>query len=146
MEIAIVFTSITGNTEQLSTNIFEYVKQRCESVCLFPIESFPLDQLAEFNGIMIGTYTWGEGIIPTEMEEIYSTIKTVGTKKLTTAVFGTGDRFYSNYCGAVDQFRDRLAIHTNLAVTLKVELAPQEKDAVRCERFVELFLQRINNG
>jgi flavodoxin I len=63
---------------------------------------------------------------------------------MTTAVFGTGDSCYPMFCGAVDQFRDMLYVHTNLAATLKVELRPQERDFQRCEKFVEALLLRAS--
>jgi flavodoxin I len=144
MKVAVVYASMTGNTKELAEELFEILlSQRVEST-IYKIEEFPLFYLSQFDAIAIGTYTWGNGEIPTEMRGLYQAFRLFGKKRLVTAVFGTGDSFYPRYCGAVDLFRDMLYVHTNLAAILKVELTPQVQDIVRCQRFVETMLNRVN--
>ena len=106
---------------------------------------FPLSRLAEYDAVVIGTYTWGDGEIPTEMIPLYEAFENQNVKHILTGVVGTGDRFYPHFCGAVDEFRDMLYVQTDLAVTLKVELSLQQSDMERCTKFVELILQRMKN-
>ena len=107
--------------------------------------SFDLHRLAEYDAVVIGTYTWGDGEIPPEMHLLYEAFESRNVKHIITGVVGTGDRFYPHFCGAVDEFRDMLFVRTELAVTLKVELSPQQSDKERCAKFVELILKRIKN-
>ncbi|MBS4190832.1 flavodoxin domain-containing protein [Bacillus sp. FJAT-49705] len=143
MRIAIVYTSITGNTEELALLLCEQFKKNVDDIFLYRIEQFPLHTLENFDAIVIGTYTWGNGDIPIEMEQIFQAIAKRERKNLVTGIFGTGDRFYPYFCGAVDRFKDVLNNSTDLAVTLKVELLPQELDLNRCMKFVNIISERV---
>ncbi|EKN65279.1 flavodoxin [Neobacillus bataviensis LMG 21833] len=142
MNLAIVYTSKTGNTEELVSFLKDLFFKKKITVQLFRIEQFPLQDLTAFDGIIIGTYTWGDGEIPAEMLALYRAFETENVEHIATGVVGTGDSFYPHFCGAVDAFRDMLYVHSQLAVTLKVEISLETKDLDRCRRFVELFLKR----
>ena len=144
MKIAIVYSSVTGNTKELAEMIYRNFIGRSVDVLIYTIEDFSLEFLNIFDAIAIGTYTWGEGEIPKEMWKLYQGFEELYNKDLITAVFGTGDSFYPNYCGAVDLFRDMLYVHTNLAATLKVELLPQIQDFHRSQMFVDSIMKRVN--
>lgn len=144
MKVAIVYASITGNTKELAEELYERFLGQPVEVDIYKIEEFPFLHLRHFDVIAIGTYTWGDGEIPEEMRGLYQAFESFGKKNIVTAVFGTGDSFYPRYCGAVDLFRDMLYVHTNLAATLKVELTPQVRDLVRCQKLVESILHRVN--
>ncbi|QED48240.1 flavodoxin domain-containing protein [Cytobacillus dafuensis] len=143
MRTAIIYTSITGNTEELALLLFEQFKKKQFDTFLYRIDQFPLHTLENFDAIVIGTYTWGNGDIPFEMELLYQEIAKRERKNLITGIFGTGDRFYPLFCGAVDRFKDVLKNCTDLAVTLKVELLPQELDLNRCMKFVNIISERV---
>lgn len=143
MKVAIVYTSVTGNTEELAERLYQSFLSESNRVHLYQMEDFPISELNQFDAIIIGTYTWGDGEIPREMWPLFDEFETCARKDVVTAVFGTGDSFYPNFCGAVDLFRDMLYVHTNLAATLKVELLPQERDERRCQKFIESIVKRI---
>jgi len=143
MKVVIIYTSVTGNTKELAEVMYRSFLNQAVDIVVFRIEEFPLSCLRDFDALAIGTYTWGNGEIPKEMHELYHAIEDSTRKNIITAVFGTGDSFYSSYCGAVDLFRDMLYVHTNLAATLKVELLPQIQDLHRCEKFVESIVNRV---
>lgn len=142
MKAAIIYCSLTGNTFDLVQTIAHKFSEKGIQLDPSPISSFPLNTLQDFDLIVVGTYTWGNGEIPKEMLPLYHTFETQQTKHIVTGVCGTGDTFYPHYCGAVDKFRDMLYAQTDLAVTLKVELLPKETDIHRCEQFVDKLLQR----
>lgn len=142
LSVAIVYASVSGNTKELAEVIYRIFLTKSVEIAVYRIEEFSVSDLLHYDTVAIGTYTWGNGDIPKEIRQLYKAFESIGSKDMTTAVFGTGDSFYSKYCGAVDQFRDMLYVHTNLAATLKVELRPQEQDFQRCEKFVEALLLR----
>jgi flavodoxin I len=142
-KVAIVYTSVTGNTTEVAQILYEMCKLYFHDVSLYRVNEFQRERLGEFDSVIIGTYTWGNGEIPNEMVTLYKAFEAFSKKSLVTGVFGTGDSFYSSYCGAVDEFRDMLYVHTTLAVTLKIELLPQLKDIERCNRFVESVAKRL---
>jgi flavodoxin I len=144
MKIAIVYSSKTGNTEELAQRIFHLFLKKNVMASLFRIEQFRVRDLSQFAAIVIGTYTWGNGEIPQEMMELYRAFETQNVKKVLTAVIGTGDSGYPKFCGAVDEFKDMLYVHTNLIATLKIEVSLQMKDMDRCSRFVTIFLDQLS--
>nr|WP_254782443.1 flavodoxin domain-containing protein [Bacillus sp. OK048] len=144
MKVAIIYSSVTGNTKELAEELYQILLEEVTDVSIFRIEKFPLSHLGKFDAVMIGTYTWGNGEIPKEMWDLYQAFELLNKKDITTAVFGTGDSFYPKFCGAVDQFRDMLYVHTSLAATLKVELLPQKQDLQRCRKLVETLLRRAD--
>ncbi len=137
MKAAIIYTSITGNTEALAEQIYHGMKRQHIQTDYIALEDLDYDALPLYDFIAIGTYTWDNGDLPMEIEDLFIAFEEKDMKHVTTGIFGTGDSFYPYYCGAVDLFRDMLYVHTNLAVTLKVELMPQQDDTTRCEQFCD---------
>jgi flavodoxin I len=139
-KIAIIYTSITGNTAELA----EIIESEFRRLSIYPLiyqaNLFPLEKLCTFDAVIVGTYTWGNGALPREIFPIYKGFETQDVAEVVTGVVGTGDSFYPHFCGAVDEFRDMLFVHSRLAATLKVELKPQMADLPRCKRFVESIL------
>jgi flavodoxin I len=144
MKLAIVYTSVSGNTEELAQEIYRNFISQSVDTDIYRIDEFPVSYIQQYDAVAIGTYTWGNGTIPKEMWRLYHEFESLIRKDMITAIFGTGDSCYPNYCGAVDQFRDMLYVHTNLAATLKVELTPQTHDLKRCQRFAESMIKRMN--
>ncbi|WNS73828.1 flavodoxin domain-containing protein [Bacillus sp. DTU_2020_1000418_1_SI_GHA_SEK_038] len=145
MRIGLIYTSISGNTKELALILYDQFKKRNLDVYLYTIEQFTCNRLDEFDAVVVGTYTWGNGEIPEEMMYLYREFEKINRSNMVTGIFGTGDSFYLHYCGAVDMFRDLLKVRTDLSVTLKVELLPQNQDLTRCEKFVDLILARLEN-
>jgi flavodoxin I len=143
MKIAIVYSSKTGNTEELVHLIYELFIRKNVVVYLFRIEQFQMNDFKNYEVIVIGTYTWGNGNIPQEMMGIFRAFEMQDVKNIVTAVVGTGDSGYTHFCGAVDEFKNMLYYHTHLAVTLKIEVLPQKEDLSRCIRFVEIVLEKV---
>ena len=143
-KIAMVYSSVTGNTEALVQVIAKQFMSYGLKLDIYRVETFDLEKIADYNAMVIGTYTWGNGEIPKEMMPLYQAFERAGREQLVTGVVGTGDRFYPHFCGAVDEFRDMLFVYTTLAVTLKVELTPESKDIAKCEKFAEIILDRMH--
>ncbi|WP_416143670.1 flavodoxin domain-containing protein [Planococcus koreensis] len=132
--VAIVYASATGNTKAAAEILQHICHETQVPVSIFAINDFPLAELSRYDVVVVGTYTWGSGEIPKELRGLFTAFEELGHKKLVTAVFGTGDSCYAEFCGAVDRFRDMLFVHTELAATLKVELMPQDLDYPRFEK------------
>ena len=132
--VAIVYASATGNTKAAAEILQHIYREMQVPVVVYAIKDFPLSELSRYDVVIVGTYTWGSGEIPKELRGLFTAFEELGKKKLVTAVFGTGDSCYAEFCGAVDRFRDMLFVHTDLAATLKVELMPQDLDYPRFEK------------
>ncbi|WHY64834.1 flavodoxin domain-containing protein [Neobacillus sp. SuZ13] len=144
MKVAIVYSSKTGNTEEVVHLIRKlFLKERID-VTLYRIAELQIKDLINYEAVVIGTYTWGNGEIPQEMMELYRAFETLNVKRILTGVVGTGDSGYPKFCGAVDEFRDMLYVHTKLIATLKIEVNLQMYDIDRCLKFVSVFRDRLN--
>ncbi|MBU5595637.1 flavodoxin domain-containing protein [Amphibacillus sp. MSJ-3] len=143
MKAAIIYTSVTGNTAVLAEEIYIEMNHHIDDIDFLTIDQVDFDALPDYDIIAIGTYTWGSGELPVEMDELFWEIEERDLQHVITGVFGTGDRFYPYFCGAVDQFRDMLYVQSQLAVTLKVELLPQGEDLKKVPIFCERLLSKL---
>ena len=144
MKVAIIYSSKTGNTEEVVHLIWKLFLVEQIDVTLYRIEEFQIRDLINYEAVVIGTYTWGNGEIPQEMMELYRAFETMDVKRTMTGIVGTGDSGYPKFCGAVDEFRDMLYVHTKLIVTLKIEVNLQMNDIERCRKFVGIFMDQLN--
>ncbi|MCM3115610.1 flavodoxin domain-containing protein [Neobacillus sp. MER 74] len=144
MKVAFVYSSKTGNTEEVVHLIWKLFLVEQIDVTLYRIEEFQIRDLINYEAVVIGTYTWGNGEIPQEMMELYRAFETMDVKRTMTGIVGTGDSGYPKFCGAVDEFRDMLYVHTKLIVTLKIEVNLQMNDIERCRKFVGIFMDQLN--
>lgn len=142
-KVAIIYSSITGNTKELIITLHNLLLEYPFQVHVYQIDEFRISKLNQFDAVIIGTYTWGNGEIPDEMISIYQAFEKNDFSRMVTGVAGTGDRFYPSFCGAVDKFRDMLFVQTELFATLKIELNPQAKDIVQCRKFVDSLARRL---
>ncbi|MDQ0153849.1 flavodoxin domain-containing protein [Robertmurraya andreesenii] len=146
MKTAIVYCSISGNTEEAAQLLTQQFALEGHQADVFRVEDFQMEQLSQLDHLVIGTYTWGNGEIPIEMLPLLRELVRVERKKLVTGIFGTGDSFYPKFCGAVDELSERLMPTTSLAGTLKIELSPQIEDFPRCKKFIDQVLQNCSKN
>ncbi len=139
MKIAIVYHSAGGNTKALADMIASYLPE----ASLFKVTNFDPTTLSSYTGLLVGTYTWGDGELPAKMIPFYKELEAHTISHLVTGVFGTGETNYHHFCGAVNQFRDMLYVHSSLAVTLKIEQMFQASDVPRIQKFTTIFKQAV---
>lgn len=95
---------------------------------LVHVKDLNYDILTNYDYLIVGTYTFGNGDIPREMLPFYHYLFDANLTHIKSAIVGTGDRFYPYFCGAVDRFVEPMQQQTDLRVTLKVELYPEQRD------------------
>ncbi|RRN72281.1 flavodoxin [Peribacillus simplex] len=134
-KVAIVYHSAGGNTKALA----EAIGSLLPGAGLYQLHEFDLDTLPDYDALIVGTYTWGNGELPAKSAALYKELEQLPIAHLKTGVFGTGETNYNHFCGAVDHFRDMLFAKSQLAVTLKIEQMYQESDLPRLQKFASLF-------
>ncbi|WP_110928938.1 flavodoxin domain-containing protein [Bacillus massiliglaciei] len=142
MKIGILYHSAGGNTKALA----EAIGKQLPMAELLPAAVTNFSSLSSYDGLLIGTYTWGDGELPARMKPLYDYLEVSDISHITTGVFGTGETNYSHFCGAVDLFRNMLFVKSRLAVTLKVEQMYQQADMPRIERFSQIFADKLNSS
>lgn len=111
MNVAIIYTTISGNTEEVAKIIANEIEQnggKCDlllaghvSVCL-----------KDYDIVLFGSYTWGDGKLPAAMRKQLKSLLVENKPTFNrAATFGTGDTQYYFYCRAVDEMRFHLSKH-----------------------------------
>jgi flavodoxin I len=136
MQACLIYTSITGNTKAVMEMIYDALKQSDIAPELIHVRDLDYESLPYYDYIIVGTYTFGNGDIPREMIPLYQHLSQTDLRHLRSAIVGTGDRFYPYFCGAVDRFVEPMQQQTDLRVTLKVELSPEQKDREKIPRLI----------
>jgi len=148
-KILIAFASMSGNTEEIAELIKTSIEPLGHEIEMKEIENINTQKLLEYEGIILGAYTWGDGELPYEVEDFYDDIETMDLTGKKVAVFGSGDHAYPKFCAAVDILEERLVACGAEIVEqgLKVELAPEtEEDIERCVTFAFNFAGRLEGA
>ncbi len=107
-KVLVVYASMTGNTEEMAESIVQGVKDAgVEVVSKEAFDAAP-EELNDYDGIIIGAYTWGDGELPDEFLDFYEGMDGLDLSGKKAAVFGSGDTSYPIYCGAVDTIEQKL--------------------------------------
>ncbi|TSB45587.1 flavodoxin [Alkalicoccobacillus porphyridii] len=145
-KIVLVFASMSGNTEDIADLITGKLRDKGFEVDLEEMEDYDPENLAEYDGIVLGSYTWGDGDLPYEADDFYEALGDVDLSAKPAAVFGSGDTVYPEFCEAVHIFERKLTeCGTNLVTQgLKIEFIPEtDEDFEACERFAEEFAAKL---
>lgn len=146
-KLIMVYASMSGNTEDMAKEIEETIEHSGESIDVF--EAFETDAsvIQHYDGILIGTYTWGDGELPDELLDFYDELAELDLSGKKAAVFGSFDWSYGDGGIAVDIMREALEKQGAEIVEkdLKVELDPEPQDRVECRSFAKSFLQHFSS-
>ncbi|MGG3178141.1 flavodoxin [Priestia megaterium] len=148
-KILIAYASMSGNTEEISELIKSNLKPFGYNIDMEEIEHLDIQKLVEYDGILLGVYTWGNGDLPYEVEDFYDEIENVDLTGKKAAIFGSGDRSYPEFCAAVDLLEEKLELCGAEIVQkgLKIELAPEtEEDIEQCKSFAIIFSKSLEES
>jgi flavodoxin I len=132
IKILILHTSLTGNTEQIAYLLKTQLDDGRFDITTRDIgyQNIEVNDLQDFDGILVGTYTYDDGNLPYEIEDFHDELDNVDLTNKVIGIFGSGDRSYSYFCNAVNLFKAQFQ-KTNATViehTVKVELYPEEDE------------------
>ncbi|OEH91559.1 flavodoxin [Bacillus solimangrovi] len=138
--ILIVYASMSGNTEEILDVIKGRLEELNHDVTVEEIEDIEAESMLNYDAVLLGSYTWGDGELPYETEDFYDELDVVDISGKPVAVFGSGDTDYPKFCEAVDIFEFKLKECGAELIQqgLKIELAPEsEEDKKKCITFAE---------
>lgn len=143
MKTVIIYGSMTGNTEFMAECIAKELKLAGEEVVLKEAAFAFAEELEQYDQILFGTYTWGDGDLPDESVDFYEEAKQVDFSAKKVAVFGSGDSSYSCFAGAVDILEDLLK---EKGCSLTVENLKIDRDETeieeKCKKFARSFIEK----
>ncbi|MDI3412353.1 flavodoxin domain-containing protein [Bacillus sonorensis] len=76
----ITFASMSGNTEDIAMIIKDTFTEHSIDVEYMEMDDVDVDTLSEYDYILIGTYTWGDGDLPYEAEAFYEDVSSLVLK------------------------------------------------------------------
>ncbi|KGP71408.1 flavodoxin [Pontibacillus yanchengensis] len=145
--ILITFASMSGNTEEMADLLKDDIEKHGHEVTLEELDELSAHDLVHYEGILLGSYTWNDGDLPYEVEDIYEEIEDVDLTGIKVAVFGSGDTNYPLYCEAVHTFEKQLTSSGATLVQdgLKIEMAPDsDEDFDNISNFGDAFATFFN--
>jgi|SRR5690625_3395815 len=138
-KILLIYASITGNTELMAEVIEDQLTELNHEVVIktFDFDPIYVEEIADYDAVLVGTHTWDDGDLPYEVEDFYEDLDLVDITGKIFAIFGSADSFYPTYGGAIDLMWNRVQdLGANvLENRLKVDLEPDQEDIERCKRF-----------
>lgn len=143
-KVLIAFASISGNTEKMATIIKEVLIKHNLEVDMKRIEEMDVNIINNYDMILIGVYTRGNGDIPYETVSFYEELKKYDLTGVKASCFGSGDRTYIKFCFAIHHF-ESLLLECGAEICtdgLKVHLEPNLAEEIyECEIFAKKFLE-----
>lgn len=119
----IVYASLSGNTQEVAELIAAELARGGIKVIEHRIGGADLPPApADFDAMLIGSYTWGKGATPNEVKDF---VADLGYKPKPVYVFGTGDTQFGGdklFCAAADKLAK---FYESPAEPLKIEQSPR---------------------
>lgn len=144
MKIAIVYASMTGNTEMIAEEFKAYFDKHSVEYQSYHInhDDFFAFDLADYDAILFGSYTYGDGELPFELEDFYDELDDEDLSGKIFSLFGSCDSFYPLYGVALDILADKFTAQgaTVVGEYLKVDLAPDGEDIKQVHTLADTFL------
>ncbi|MBP9760948.1 MAG: flavodoxin domain-containing protein [Candidatus Magasanikbacteria bacterium] len=130
MTIAVVFATLSGNTQAVATELYSFLTSKQYKVQLFDIQHVSADELKQFDLVFLGCSTWGDGDMNLILDIFFDDAKNAchscdGTK---FAIFSLGDTLYENFAMAGDIAQNKIQeMYGNIvATTIKIDGYPTE--------------------
>lgn len=140
-KILIIYASRTGNTEIMAETIAEQLKTSNNKVTIQNIDFDEIDmnKLCKYDAVLLGTYTWYDGELPYEVEDLHEALSDIDLVHKIIGIFGSADSFYDTYGGAIDIMTERVRElgATVVSEPLKIDLEPSDTDIIRCRQFAK---------
>jgi flavodoxin I len=140
-KVIVVYASMTGNTEEMAEAIAEGIRESGHDLTLKSVMDASAVELSDYDGIVLGAYTWGDGDLPDEFLDFYEELDDISLEGKFAAAFGSCDSSYSEYGAAVDTIVSKLKeIGAEVPQEgLKIELTPSKDEKEQCKEFGKEF-------
>ena len=138
-KVKIVYASITGNDEDIAYVLTEKFEDLGMDVDMSEVSQTDASDFEDADICVIASYTYDQGIVPEEAMDFYDDMQDLDLNGKIYGVCGSGDRFYEDFCRAVDEFS---TIFEQVGATkgsdsVKVELDPEQDDIKHLDKFAE---------
>jgi len=104
----IIYGSTTGTTEDIAHIVAQEMKSSGMDVAVKNVSSSDPEELADYDLILLGCSTWGDGELQDDFIDFEEKLRSVNLSGKKVAVFGPGESSYSQFCKAVDILEETL--------------------------------------
>jgi len=140
MNVLIAYFTYSGNTEEIAEIIEKRLLEQGVSVDMYEIGFGVIPDVATYDVIFLGTFTWDYGATPDEVKDF---IREVGYKPDNMAIFGSGDTQFGGdalFCQAVDKL---VWFYDSKWPGLKIEQSPRGQQETIVNEWVEGVLDYV---
>jgi flavodoxin I len=144
-KIIMVYASMSGNTEEIANIIAEGINEQEIDLQVKEVMDVTASELEKYDGIILGSYTWGDGELADEFLDFYDDMDSLNLTGKKAAAFGSGDHAYEHFCAAVDILEEKLVQMGAELVQegLKIEMSPSDKEKEVCREFGRNFIDSL---
>ncbi len=118
MKTIVLYGSTTGNNELIAGIINETLIKMGFEVVLKNVATANSSELTDYDLIVIGSSTWGDGELQDDMVEFSREMKNINLLGKKATAFGCGDDSWPNFCTAPD-ILDRQLINCGANIVAK---------------------------
>ncbi|MBG9769974.1 flavodoxin [Bacillus vallismortis] len=144
-KILLVYATMSGNTEAMADLIEKGLQEAEAEADRYEVMDIDDAQLFnDYDHIMMGTYTWGDGDLPDEFLDLAEDMDEIDFSGKTCAVFGSGDTAYEFFCGAVDTLEAKIKERGGEIVlpSVKIENNPEGEEEQELMEFGRQFAKK----
>lgn len=109
MKTLIVYGSTTGNTETVANQIGSFLKGNGCEVTVESAASCNAACIADYELILLGSSTWGDGELQDDMIGFYDELDSISFEGKKAATFGTGEDTWPQFCEAVNMLEKKVS-------------------------------------
>ncbi|CAM3807469.1 flavodoxin domain-containing protein [Alkalicoccus chagannorensis] len=142
MNIYIVFATLSGHTEELAERMEERLQEAGMEVVVEEANTAEASRFQEFDMVLLGSYTFGDGDVPDDMLDLYDDMKETDLSGLSFAIFGTGDTGYEHFAGAVDHL-EALVQKQGGRLRVPAMKADGEADVQETDALVDDYIEAV---
>ncbi|TGV10056.1 flavodoxin, partial [Mesorhizobium sp. M00.F.Ca.ET.186.01.1.1] len=94
--ILMVYASMTGNTQEIAEAIAEGIRSTGKELEIKEVMDATAKELEDYDGILLGAYTWGDGDLPDECLDFYEEMDDIDLTGKKVVAFGSCDSAYEH--------------------------------------------------
>ena len=149
MQVKILYTSLTGNTQEAVDVLSDALENIDAEVVAFDADDgIAADEFfSDGDAYVLASYTDGEGELPDGVLDLADDLADIDLNGLPVAVLGTGDTSYEYFCGAVDEL-EKLVQQAGgqlIAPSVKIEMAPDDAACDAIAQFAQTVVTQAQN-
>lgn len=147
MTILILYESVTGNAKGMARILQLFFERAGATVTVGQMQQTDAAEMANYDAVIIATYTWLGGIVPPPVNDFYEDIPQVDlSRPVVVGVAGTGDPWYGkDYNTAPDLFDAAFEKAGAVigAAPVKIEQGAEKSDMPAFATFVDAIIAKV---